>query len=173
MVVAAFVSALMLQQAAPAAGAVAWNTPAPVPATAAAPAAPVPPIPDWARADPYGYERSECSPILRRAEETMEACQARVRAALAANLGSALPAGLAGGDPAQNCRQEAAGDRYAMQCGAPTRNGPARAAIEERSCETRPRPQAQGGVAWSEECRPVSGRRDQDEGLRIRLGGKD
>lgn len=172
MLAAAFVSALVLQQASPAAGQAVWSTPAPEPA-AAAPAAPAPAIPDWARADPYGYERSECSPILRRADETMEACQARVRAALAANLGSALPSGLTGGDPAQNCRQEAAGDRYALQCGAPARNGPARAALEERTCETRPRAQPQGGVAWTEECRPVNGRRDEDEGLRIRLGGKD
>lgn len=166
----AFVSALVLQQASPAAGQAVWSTPAePV---AAAPAAPIPTIPDWARADPYGYERSECSPILRRAEETMEACQARVRTALAANLGSALPSGLGGGDPARNCRQEAAGDRYAMQCGAPQRAGAAPSALQERTCETRPRAQAQGGVRWSEECRPANGVREQ-EGLRIRLGGKD
>ena len=169
---AAVFSALVLQQAAPAApGQVVWNTPAPPEAEAEAP--PPPPIPDWARADPYGYERSECSPMIRSRDETLEACQSRVRLALAANLGDALPAGLAGASAAGNCRQEAAGDRYAMQCGTPERRVGGVGAPEERVCETRPRAQPQGGVAWTEECRPASGRREEEDGLRIRLGGND
>ena len=87
----ALAAAVLLQQAAP--GQVVWQTPVPAePAAAEAPAA-IPTIPDWARADPYGYERSECSPLVRKAEESMEACQARVRTALAANLGDDLPVG--------------------------------------------------------------------------------
>ena len=85
----ALVTVLMLQQAPPA---IVWSTP--VEPVVEAPAAPPPPIPDWARADPFGYERSECSPLIRKAEESQDACQARVRLALAANLGDALPAGL-------------------------------------------------------------------------------
>ena len=169
---AALLSALILQQAAPAASdQVVWNTPAPADAGAETP--PPPPIPDWARADPYGYERSECSPMIRNKDETLEACQSRVRLALAANLGDALPAGMAGGSAADNCRQEAAGDRYAMQCGTPERRTTGVGAPEERICETRPRAQPQGGVAWTEECRPASGRREEEDGLRIRLGGND
>jgi len=166
----AVVFAVMLQQAAT--GQVVWETPAPPTPAAAVAAAEIPTIPDSARADPYGYERSECSPLIRKAEESMEACQARVRIALAANLGDALPAGLAPAGAPDECRQEAAGDRYALQCGAPGRPDRPAAALEERTCETRPRVQAQGGVAWTEECRPASGRRE-DDGLRIRLGGED
>jgi hypothetical protein len=162
--------AVMLQQAA--AGQVVWETPPPPPAENAVSIG-IPAIPDSARADPYGYERAECSPLIRKAEESMEVCQQRVRVALAANLGAALPAGLAPSGAAEECRQEAAGDRYALQCGAPSRPDRPSVALEERSCETRPRVQPQGGVAWTEECRPASGVRADDEGLTLRLGGRD
>ncbi|MCS6627283.1 hypothetical protein N0B44_30690 [Roseibacterium beibuensis] len=167
----AIVAAVILQQAAT--GQVVWQEPAPpAPIVADAPAAPA--VPDWARADPYGYERSECSPLMRKANESMEACQARVRAALALDLGPALPPGLAaGGGAAEQCRQEAAGDRYALQCGAPGRSAPGGPRLVERTCETRPRAQAQGGVVWTEECRPADGSEPPEEGLRIRLGGED
>lgn len=169
MLAAAIVSALMLQQAAT--GQVVWSTPLPPEARAA----PVPPpsLPDWARADPYGYERSECSPLIRKADETMDACQSRVRFALAANLGADLPAGLAPAANAENCRQEAAGDRYGLQCGAPGRPSMATATPQERVCESRPQAQARGGVAWTEECRPATGQRPNEDGLRIRIGGRD
>lgn len=167
----ALVAAVILQQAAT--GQVVWQTPAPPEPVAVETPAAVPAIPDWARADPYGYERSECSPLVRSADETMEACQARVRGALAANLGDALPVGLAAGAPADQCRQEAAGDRYALQCGAPSRSGPATARLVDRTCETRPRAQREGGVIWTEECRPADGSEPAEEGLKIRLGGND
>lgn len=162
----AIVFAVMLQQAA--AGQVVWEEPPPPP-----PAAPVgiPAIPDSARADPYGYERAECSPLIRKASESMEACQARVRTALAANLGADLPPGLAPAGAPDACRLATAGDRYALQCGAPDR--PARAALapQEQRCETRPQARPQGGVAWTEECRPADGRAPTQDGLRVRLGG--
>lgn len=165
------VLAVLLQQAA--SGQVVWETPGLVePAQAAAPVD-IPAIPDSARADPYGYERAECSPLIRKAEESMESCQQRVRVALAANLGAALPAGLTPAGGADNCRQEAAGDRYALQCGSPTRTERPAAVLEERICETRPRVQPQGGLAWSEDCRPASGRREEGDGLKIRLAGRD
>ncbi len=172
----AIVFAVMLQQAAPlpaTSGPVVWETPAPV-ETAPATAVPdIPPIPDYARADPWGYERTECSPLIRTAGESMEACQARVRTALAAHLGGALPAGLAPAGATDECRQEAAGDRYALQCGAPRRAGRPTTTLEERTCETRPRALPQGGVAWTEECRPAGGVRTDDDGLAIRMGGRD
>ncbi|MBU4039176.1 MAG: hypothetical protein KJ690_02865 [Alphaproteobacteria bacterium] len=166
----AVVFAAMLQQQA-ATAQVVWETPAPPPAQAAAPAE-APDIPDYARTDPYGYERAECSPLVRRSEETMEACQQRVRAALAANLGPALPAGLAPGDAAEHCRQEADGDRYALQCGAPSRSVPAGPDLRVRSCTTRPRATEKGAVTYEETC-TVGGEDVRDEGLRIRLGGED
>lgn len=167
----AAILAVMLQQAVT--GQVVWETPLPpAPAEAAAPVV-IPAIPDSARADPWGYERAECSPLIRKAEESMEACQQRVRVALAANLGAALPAGLAPAGAPDACRLEAAGDRYALQCGAPSRPDRPTAALQEQVCETRPRAQPQGGVAWVEDCRPAGGGRDEDEGLKLRLGGRD
>ena len=167
----AILAAVILQQAA--SGQVVWQTPAPADPIALETPAAAPTIPDWARSDPYGYERSECSPLVRKAEESMEACQARVRSALAAHLGDALPIGLAAGNAADQCRQEAAGDRYALQCGAPRRSGPATTRLVDRTCETRPRAQSEGGVVWTEECRPADGSEAPEEGLRIRLGGDD
>ena len=170
----AAVFAVMLQQAVPAAaGQVVWDTPAPVEPVEAIAAADLPAIPDSARADPFGYERAECSPLIRNAEESLEACQARVRVSLATHLGAALPAGLAPAGATDECRQEAAGDRYALQCGAPARADRPTTPLEERTCETRPRAQPQGGVVWTEECRPATGGRAPDEGLRVRLGGRD
>lgn len=167
--------AVMLQQAAPlpaATGQVVWETPVPVEAAQPA-AAELPPLPVSARTDPWGYERAECSPLIRSGQETLEACQARVRVTLAAHLGADLPAGLAPAGAVDECRQAAAGDRYALQCGTPTRTTRPTPVLEERSCETRPRAQAQGGVAWAEECRPASGVRQDEGGLRVRLGGND
>lgn len=170
----AVVFAVLLQQALslPAATSqVVWETP--VEAAPPAVAAEIPAIPVSARTDPYGYERAECSPLIRKAAESLDACQARVRAALAANLGSALPAGLAPAGMTDGCRQEAAGDRYALQCGPPRRGDRPTSALEEQTCETRPRAQARGGVVWTEECRPASGGRQERGGLRARVGRRD
>lgn len=165
----AVIAAVILQQAAP--GQIVWqDPPPPAPVVAETPAAPA--LPDWARADPYGYERSECSPLLRKANETLEACQTRVRAALALDLGGALPPGLAGGDPSDACRQEAAGDRYALQCAPPGRSVPSGPDMRARDCTTRPRSDAQGRMTFEEVC-TVNGEDVRGEGLRIRLGGDD
>lgn len=165
----AIILAAVLQQAAT--GQVVWESPAPAPAEASA-AAPIPAIPDYARTDPWGYERAECSPLVRDAGEAMDACQQRVRMALAAHLGDALPEGLAPVSAADNCRQEAAGDRYALQCGAPSRSAPSAPDLRERSCTSRPSVTAEGAVSFREEC-TVGGQEVRDEGLRIRLGGRD
>ena len=53
-----------------------------------------PALPEGARADPFGYERSECSPLVRDRAETLEACQRRVRRTLAATMGDAVPDAL-------------------------------------------------------------------------------
>ncbi len=172
----AVVFAVMLQQAAPlpaATGQVVWETPASVAPAEAVATVDLAAIPDSARADPWGYERAECSPLIRSSQESLETCQARVRVTLAAHLGDALPAGLIPAGAPDECRQEAAGDRYALQCGTPARAGRPTTVLEERSYETRPRVQPQGGVAWTEECRPANGVRAEDEGLRVRLGGRD
>lgn len=168
MLTAAVLSALMLQQAAT--GQVVWATPLPTPEPVAAVEAP--PIPDWARADPYGYERSECSPLIRSASETMETCQSRVRFALAANLGTELPDGLRPTGSLDNCRQEAAGDRYATQCGAQARTVPAGPDLADRNCTTRPAVTGRGAVAFSETCNR-GGSETREEGLKFTFGGRD
>ena len=166
---AAVVAALILQQAA--GQAVVWSE-TPPPATEPTPsAAPAPTIPDWARADPYAYERAQCSPMIRKADESQEACQARVRVVLAANLGDALPAGLKSSASAEACRQEAAGDRYALQYGAPSRPDRPATALEERRCTTRPTVTG-GAVSYQEDC-SASTRPGEEDGLRIRLGDRD
>lgn len=159
------VSALLLQQPPPP---IVWS--APVEAPPVAPAPPPPSLPDWAGADPFGYERSECSPLIRRADEIQDACQARVRISLAAHLGDALPEALRPVGAASDCRQTAAGDRYALQCGTPARPDRPLAASQERSCETRPQAQPGGGVVWQETCRPADSRAPTDDGLRVRIG---
>ncbi|MES2835498.1 MAG: hypothetical protein V4707_12410 [Pseudomonadota bacterium] len=86
MPVALLIAALMQDPNGAAAGTIAWSEPAPV---VEAPAvAPPPPLPAWALADPFGWERAQCSPMIRK-DATLEACQARVRTDLAANLGDA------------------------------------------------------------------------------------
>jgi hypothetical protein len=155
--------AVLIVQSAP----VVWAEPAPAPS---APAVQARALPDWALADPFGWERSQCSPLVRR-EATMEACQARVRTDLALNLGDALPAALRPLPALENCAPAAGGD-YAVQCG-PQRRADAPLPEPERVCETRPQRQpGGGGVAWTSECRPAPGQRNSD-GLSFKLFDRD
>lgn len=165
----AVVFAVLLQQATP--GQVVWTTPITPPAEARA----VPPttLPEAARADPYGYERAECSPYARASSETLEACQFRIRTALAAGLGDAMPTGLRSAADSARCRPEPGADGFAMDCGN-TRTVPTGPQLTDRQCETRPRALPQGGVAYTETCasgRP--GEQERDDGLKIRLGDDD
>ncbi len=165
----ALLIALLMQDpnGATAAGTIAWNEPAPV--VAEAPPAPPPPtLPAWALADPFGWERAQCSPMIRK-DVTLEACQSRVRTDLAANLGDALPAALR---PAavQECRRTE--DGYAVDCGAPERPGRSSPVLREQDCGTRMVRQREGGAAFTSDCRPVGAEASED-GLRIRLGGND
>lgn len=169
---AAAIALLLSPQTAPAtAGQVVWAEPAP-PVTEAPPAPAPPPIPDSARLDPYGYERAQCSPLIRPADESLGACQSRVRSVLAAHLGDSLPPGLTPSPAADNCRQAATDDRYGMECARQARTVPDGPQLRERTCVSRPGVTASGAVAFREEC-TVGGREERDEGLRIRLGGND
>lgn len=131
-----------------------------------------PPLPDSARTDPYGYERAECSPLIRPSSETLEQCQSRVRLVLAAHLGDALPDGLKTATALDDCRQAANGDRYAMQCGTPSRPDRPVNQLVEQTCETRPQARSGGGVEWREQCRPTTGEPAR-EGIGFRIGGRD
>ena len=160
----AFALALVLQQS------VVWETPAPVVDEAPAEVvAPVSTLPDWALADPFGWERSQCSPLVSR--EPVDVCQARVRAELSAALGDRLPAGLRpAGEPAPCLATPGDDGKYPVQCGTPERQ--ATATVTPRVQDCRPRPQRQGGsVAFVTDCRADD---ESSRGLSINLlGGRD
>ena len=156
--------ALALQQA------VVWETPAPVVEAAPSEArAAVTTLPDWAMADPFAWERSQCSPLVSR--EPLDVCQTRVRAELSAALGDRLPAGLRpAGDPVPCLATPGDDGKYPIQCGVPERQ--AAATVTPRIQDCRPRPQRQGGsVAFVTDCRADD---ESSRGLSINLlGGRD
>lgn len=159
----AFALAMVLQQA------VVWETPAP--ALEAEPveiAAPVSDLPAWALADPFAWERSQCSPLVSR--EPLDVCQARVRVELSAALGDRLPAGLRpAGEPVPCLATPGDDGAYPVQCGLPERQ--AAATVTPTIPDCRPRAERQGGsVAFVTDCRPDDAR---SRGFSINLFGKD
>ncbi len=167
MLVAAF-AALILQQTAPG---VVWRTAPPDPVAAQlATASTTPTLPAWALADPFGWERSQCSSLVRR-EETLVACQGRVRTELATNLGGALPPALSPAGLGGECTPTMGeANDYAVTCGPERREGAPDAGLQEQVCETRPQRQGSGGVSWAETCRPASSPARENEGLTFQLG---
>lgn len=160
------VALLLVQQVAPS---VTWQEPEPEPPAPAV--APSVDLPDWARADPFAYERSRCSPLMR-GETPLETCQAETRLTLAAALGDALPDALRPVGEPEDCqmmREASGGSAYAVRCGAPRRDAIAAPVLQEQDC--RPRPDQRGG--FSTTCRPVNPARDDEEGLKIKLWGDD
>ena len=162
----AFAMALVLQQAA--GNAVVWETPAPDPEVSAAPVAAPTHLPAWALADPFGWERSQCSPLVSR--EPLDVCQGRVRADLSAALGDRMPAGLRpAGEPVPCLATPGDDGAYPVQCGVPERRAEAAATAAVPDC--RPRPTRQGGsVAFVTDCRSEDA---GSRGLSINLFGKD
>jgi hypothetical protein len=165
----AFALSFVLQQAA--GSAVVWETPAPPPEPAAEVEATVQTdLPAWALADPFGWERSQCNPMIR-GETPLDVCQARVRAELSAALGERLPAGLRPpGEPVPCLATPGDDGGYAVQCGVPERQ--TAATVSPRIPECRPRAQRQGGsVAFVTDCRADD---EGSRGLSINLlGGRD
>ena len=117
-------------------------------------AAPAAALPASAAADPYGYERAECSPLIRSPAETLESCQTRVRRTLAATLGAALPPDLS--------------PEAVRQVRAIRPNREARLVPAEKHCGT-VRSTLPQGVVYSDHCR--DGRAGEEDNLRIRLLG--
>ncbi|MFC5342809.1 hypothetical protein ACETK8_06630 [Brevundimonas staleyi] len=159
---------LVLQQAA--GSAVVWATPAPEPEPVeAVEVVAETTLPDWAVADPFGWERSQCNPMIR-GETPLETCQARVRSELFAALGDRLPAGLRPpGEPVPCLATPGEDGGYAVQCGAPERQ--AAAVVTPRIQDCRSRPTRHGGsVSFTTDCRTDDQR---SEGLSFRLFGKD
>lgn len=164
----ALLSALVLQQAA---GTIAWD-PRAVEAAAEAPAPLAPAVstlPDWARADPYAWERSQCSPMIRK-DASMELCQVRVRTELAAALGERLPARLSP-DGIEGCRQVSNGSGgYQLTCAPVERTLNSTPAPVAEVCEERPIRNANGAVTFGRECKPATGASSK-QGLTFRLNG--
>lgn len=165
---------LVLQQSA---GSIAWETPvaadpvasAGVDAALPTAALPAPVLPDWAKADPFAWERSQCSPMIRK-EASMEVCQVRVRIELAAALGSRLPSGLSP-EGIQGCRQVSNGSGgYDLTCAPVQRTLASAPAPVAEVCEERPTATARGAVSFQRECHPATGTASKD-GLKFRLGG--
>lgn len=162
MIAAAF-ALLILQQTAPT---VVWDAPAPE----AVVETPAPPpehnVPAWGLADPFGFERARCSPLVR-GRKSMAECQTEVREQLAIAMGMDLPEALRPSGMAGDCqmiRASAAGSDYAVQCGPQSRTAAAPSSLREMDC--RPRP-VEGG--FSSECRPVDGA--DKKGLSLTLWG--
>lgn len=163
-------AALALQDPPPAAaGTVAWDAAVTAPPAPEAPPAVLPPIPDWALADPFAWERAQCSPSVRK-DATLEACQGRVRADLAAHLGDRLPAALRP-DAIQECRRTA--DGFAVDCGAPQRPDRPLVVPREQDCGTRMTRSSERGAVFNTECRPAVGEERREDGVSIRVFGRD
>lgn len=164
MIVAA-VAVLLVQSA------VVWETPPEAAAPAPVAEQPVVQVPEWARSDPFAYERARCSPLVR-GDKPLETCQAETRAMLAAALGDDLPDALrpAGADgDCQMMRESSGGSAYALQCGPQRRDAPVASQLQEQDC--RSRPDRRGG--FTSECRPVVEPGEKKDGLRLRLWGDD
>lgn len=162
MIAAAFAS-LILQQTAPT---MVWDAPAPE----AVVETPAPPpqhsVPAWGLADPFGFERARCSPLVR-GQKSMAECQIEVREELVIAMGPDLPEALRPSGMAGECqmiRASAAGSDYAVQCGPQSRGAAAPSSLREMDC--RPRP-VEGG--FSSECRPVDAA--DKKGLSLTLWG--
>jgi len=162
MIAAAF-ALLLLQQTAPN---VVWETPAQEPVVEAPAPAPAHTVPDWGLADPFGFERARCSPLVRGAKP-LGVCQTEVREQLALALGADLPEALRPAGMAGDCqmmRKASGGSDYAGKCGPQSRAAAAASPLREMDC--RPRP-VEGG--FSSECRPVEG--GERKGLSLTLWG--
>ena len=163
----ALLFALTLQHTAPG---VVWSDDPPPPVEEVAVATPVPVLPAHALADPYGWERSQCSPFIRK-DEPLEHCQSRVRVTLAAVMGDRLPDGLRPSAALENCTPGTAANGYAMQCGPRPVAAQGAPAPLEKVCDSRPQRTPSGAIAFNSECRPATGEARQTEGLTLRLFG--
>ncbi|WP_295169148.1 hypothetical protein [uncultured Brevundimonas sp.] len=160
---AAAFALLILQQTAPT---VVWDAPAPEAVVETPAPPPAHNVPAWGLADPFGFERARCSPLVR-GEASMAECQTEVREQLAIAMGPDLPEALRPSGMAGDCqmiRASTGGSDYAVQCGPQSRMAAATASLREMDC--RPRP-VQGG--FSSECRPVDGA--DKKGLSLTLWG--
>ena len=168
--IAAALATLFLMQQSLANPTIVWEPPAPdVPAEAPAPA-PRHTVPDWGVADPFGFERARCNPVIR-GDKPLEVCQAEVRTQLALALGDRLPDALRPVGMADNCqmrRNEADGAAYAVLCAPRPRSSIVSPPPQEMDCRSRP---ANNGGGFTSECRPINA--PEAKGASLKLWSSD
>ena len=113
---------------------------------------PKPDLPAHALTDPFGYERSQCSPYLRK-DEPLEHCQVRVRSDLLAVLGDALPSSLRPTAGLENCRPGNAENNFQIECRPRNMTLPALPNLQDRTCENRPERLPDGRIVIQTDCR--------------------
>jgi len=130
-----------------------------------------PALPQWARDDPFAWERARCHPQIR-GDTPLGSCQFRVRQQLVAELGENLPEALRPTTALEACARAQADAGFAVQCDQPREmRGPSTPQLREPArCSTRPRARPDGGVVWEEVCDTP---RDADDRLRIKLSGQN
>ena len=169
MLVAAVI-ALVLQQTP---GGVVWDPRPDLPIEAEQSPAAAPTLPDWAIADPFAWERSQCSSLVR-GPVSLGSCQARVRTELAANLGDALPDALKPTALEGECLPtDNAATGFAVSCAPQRRERAVVSPPQAQVCENRPQRTGNGTVSWAETCRPAAGSASSEDGLKLRLFGRD
>lgn len=123
----------------------------------------------WALDDPFGWERSQCSPLVR-TEPSTDVCQVGVREALSSALGDRLPPGLrTSGEPVPCLAKPDADGAYPVRCGVESREAAEAVVPQEPICDTRPTRQ---GVVFPSECRPANAR-DERGGVSFKLFDRD
>ena len=154
-------------------GGVVWDPQPELPIKAEPARTLAPTLPEWAIADPFAWERSQCSSLVRGAT-TLGACQARVRTELAANLGDALPEALRPTGLEGECLPtDDAAAGFAISCAPQRRERAVVPTPPAQVCENRPQRSRNGAVSWAETCRPATGTSDNDHGLKLRLFGRE
>lgn len=119
-------------------GSISWqvDTP-PMPSQEMVSTAGGPRLPAWALADPFAWERSQCSALLR-GEVSLDACQIRIRSDLRAALGADLPVALS----PRSLRPTLSSPRNDRPLPEPV----------ERVCQTRTSQLIGGKMVYSDDC---------------------
>ena len=166
---ALLIAALLLPQDAPAFGITLSDDPEPPVVEEAK--RQVPNLPAHALADPFGWERSQCSPYIRR-DEPLEHCQVRVRSDLAAVMGDRLPSALRPTAGLENCTPGKAENNYKIECKPREMVVPNAPNLQDRQCENQPQRQPDGRVVIQSVCRST-GTDTPAQGLRFGIPNRD
>ena len=163
------IAALLISQDAPAFGIILSDDPEPPVVEVAK--RPVPNLPPHAISDPFGWERSQCSPYIRK-DESLQECQVRVRADLQAVMGAALPANLHPTLGLEHCTPGNAENGFKVECKPRQMVLPNRPNLDDRQCENQPSLQGDGRVIMQTVCRST-GAQPTPEGLSLTLPPRD